>query len=124
MGEKRNAYRILVGKPEERALGRPMRRWEDNIKNGIRDLGSLYFSPSIIRMINSRRMRWAGHIARMWEKRNAYRILVRKPEGNTESGKLVTASGRTCWLCLQDRTTCRCRQYVTAHTVSQCRRAQ
>jgi hypothetical protein len=34
-----------------------------------------------IRMIKSRRMRWAGHVARMGEKRNAYRILVGKPEG-------------------------------------------
>jgi hypothetical protein len=32
-------------------------------------------------MINSRRIRWEGHVARMWEKRNAYRILVAKPEG-------------------------------------------
>jgi hypothetical protein len=36
----------------------------------------LYSSPSIIRMIKSRRMRWAGHVARLGEKRNAYRILV------------------------------------------------
>jgi hypothetical protein len=36
---------------------------------------------SIIRMIKSRRMRWAGNVARMREKRNAYRILVGKPEG-------------------------------------------
>jgi hypothetical protein len=41
----------------------------------------MYSSPSIIRMIKSRRMRWAGHVARMGEKRNAYRILVGKPEG-------------------------------------------
>jgi hypothetical protein len=40
----------------------------------------VYFSPSIIRMIKSRRMRWAGHAARMGERRNAYRILVGKPE--------------------------------------------
>jgi hypothetical protein len=45
------------------------------------ELHNLYSSPSIIRMIKSRRMRWAGHIARMGEKRNAYRILVGKPEG-------------------------------------------
>jgi hypothetical protein len=39
MGEKRNAYRILVGKPEgKRALGRPRRRWVDNIKVDLRDI--------------------------------------------------------------------------------------
>jgi hypothetical protein len=41
----------------------------------------LYSSPNVIRMIKSRRMRWAGHVARMGQKRNAYRILVGKPEG-------------------------------------------
>jgi hypothetical protein len=41
MGEKRNAYRILVGKPEEkRPLGRPRRRWVDNIKMDLREIGS------------------------------------------------------------------------------------
>jgi hypothetical protein len=40
----------------------------------------LYSSPNIIRMIKSRRMRWAEHVARMGETRNAYRILVGKPE--------------------------------------------
>jgi hypothetical protein len=40
MGETRNAYRILVGKPEgERPLGRPRRRWVDNIKIGLRETG-------------------------------------------------------------------------------------
>jgi hypothetical protein len=39
----------------------------------------LYSSPSIIRIIKSRRMRWAGHAARMGEKRNVYRLLVGKP---------------------------------------------
>jgi hypothetical protein len=41
----------------------------------------LYSSPSIIRIIKSRRMRWKGHAARMVEKRNVYRLLVGKPEG-------------------------------------------
>jgi hypothetical protein len=45
------------------------------------ELHNLYSSPSIIIMIQSRRMRWAGHVARMGEKRNACRILVGKPEG-------------------------------------------
>jgi hypothetical protein len=44
------------------------------------ELHNLYFSPNIIRIIRSRRMRWAGHVARMGETRNAYRILVGKPE--------------------------------------------
>jgi hypothetical protein len=39
-GEKRNAYRILVGKPEgERTLGRPRRKWEDNIRMDLRERG-------------------------------------------------------------------------------------
>jgi hypothetical protein len=41
----------------------------------------LYSSPSIIRIIKSRRMKWAVHLARMGEKRNVHRILVGKPEG-------------------------------------------
>jgi hypothetical protein len=41
----------------------------------------MYPSPSIIRIIKSRRMRWAGNVARMGEKRNVYRSLVEKPEG-------------------------------------------
>jgi hypothetical protein len=45
-------------------------------------LHNLYSSPSVIRMIKSRRMRWAGHVTRVQEKRDAYRILVGKPEGN------------------------------------------
>jgi hypothetical protein len=45
------------------------------------ELHNLYSSSNIIRMIQSRRRRWAGHVARMGETRNAYRILVGKPEG-------------------------------------------
>jgi hypothetical protein len=43
--------------------------------------------PSIIRIIKSRRMRWAGHVARNGEKRNAFRILVGKPEGKRPLGR-------------------------------------
>jgi hypothetical protein len=48
---------------------------------------NLYSSPGIIRVIKSRRMRWAGHVARMREKRNAYRILAGKPEGKRPLGR-------------------------------------
>jgi hypothetical protein len=47
----------------------------------------LYSSPSIIRIINSRRMRWAGHVAGMGKKRNVYRLLVGKPEGKRSLGR-------------------------------------
>jgi hypothetical protein len=45
------------------------------------ELHDLYSSPSIIRIRKARRVRCAGHVARMGEKRNAYRLLVGKPEG-------------------------------------------
>jgi hypothetical protein len=51
------------------------------------ELHNLYSSPNIIRMIKSRRMRWGGHEARMGETRNAYRILVGKPEGKRPLGR-------------------------------------
>jgi hypothetical protein len=51
------------------------------------ELHDLYSSPSIIRIVKGRRMRWAGHVARMGEKRNAYRLLVGKPEGRRPLGR-------------------------------------
>jgi hypothetical protein len=51
-----------------------------------KELRDFYSSPSIIRIIKSRRMRWAGHVARMGEKRNAYRLLVGKPERKRSLG--------------------------------------
>jgi hypothetical protein len=50
-------------------------------------LHNLYSSRSIIRVIKSRRMSWAGHAARMGARRNAYRILVGKPEGKRPPGR-------------------------------------
>jgi hypothetical protein len=50
-----------------------------NLHNG--ELHNLYSSPDIIRQIKSRRMRWAGHVVRMGEGRNVYRVLVGKPKG-------------------------------------------
>jgi len=45
------------------------------------ELNVLYSSPTIVRVIKSRRIRWAGHVARMGEERGVYRVLVGKPEG-------------------------------------------
>ena len=47
----------------------------------------LYSSPNIMRVIKSRRMRWAGHVARMGEERRVYRVLVGKPEGRRPLGR-------------------------------------
>ena len=45
------------------------------------ELHALYCAPNIIRNLKSRRLRWAGHVARIEQSRNAYRVLVGKPEG-------------------------------------------
>ena len=50
------------------------------------ELNDLYSSPNIVRVIKSRRMRWAGHLARMGEERGVYRVLVGKPEGKRPLG--------------------------------------
>jgi hypothetical protein len=47
-----------------------------DVRRCTTELHNLYYSPSIIRIIKAWRMRWAGHVARMGEKTNAYRILV------------------------------------------------
>ncbi|KAJ4435373.1 hypothetical protein ANN_17987 [Periplaneta americana] len=51
------------------------------------ELHALYSSPDIIRNIKSRRLRWAGHVACMGESRNAYRVLVGRPEGKRPLGR-------------------------------------
>jgi hypothetical protein len=77
---------------ENRALRRIFGPKRDEVTGEWRklhneELHDLYSSPSIISIINSRRMRWAGHVARMGEKRNAYRLLVGKPEGRKPLGR-------------------------------------
>jgi hypothetical protein len=62
---------------ENRVLRRIFGPKRDEVTGGWRklhneELHNLYSSPSIIRIMKSRRMRWAGHVARMWEKRNAW----------------------------------------------------
>jgi hypothetical protein len=77
---------------ENRVLRRIFGPKRDEMTGGWRklhndELHNLYSSASIIRMIKSRTMRWAGHIARMEAKRNAYRILVGNPEGKIPLGR-------------------------------------
>jgi hypothetical protein len=76
---------------ENRVFKRIFLSKRDEVRGGWRklhneELHDLYSSPSIIRMIKARRMRWAEHVARMGEKRNAYRLLVGKPEGRRPLG--------------------------------------
>jgi hypothetical protein len=73
----------------QRKIFRPKRdevteEWRKLHNEEFRDL---YSSLSIIRIIKSRRMSWAGHVARMGERRNAYRLLVGKPEGKRPLGR-------------------------------------
>jgi hypothetical protein len=56
------------------------RKWHND------ELHDLYSSPNIVRVIKSRRMRWAGHVARMGERRGAYRVLVGRLEGKRPLG--------------------------------------
>ena len=51
------------------------------------ELNDLYSSPNFVRVIKSRRMSWAGHVARMGEERGVYRVLVGKPEGKRPLGR-------------------------------------
>jgi hypothetical protein len=51
------------------------------------ELHSLYSSPNIVRVIKSRKMRWAGHVAYMGEVRGAYRVLVGRPESKIPLGR-------------------------------------
>jgi hypothetical protein len=51
------------------------------------ELNDLYTSPNIVRVIKSRRMRWAGNVARMGEERGGYRVLVMKSEGKRPLGR-------------------------------------
>jgi hypothetical protein len=77
---------------ENRVLRRIFGPERDEVTGGWRklhneELHDLYSSTSIIRVINARRMRWAGHVARMREVRGAYNILVLTPQGRRPLGR-------------------------------------
>jgi hypothetical protein len=65
--------------------------WRKRHNEELRDL---YSSPSIIKIIKSMTMRWAGHVARMGEKRNVYRLLVGKARGKETTRRTNTQVGR------------------------------
>jgi hypothetical protein len=77
---------------ENRVLRRIFGPKRGEVTGGLRKLHSeelhnLYSSPDIIRQVKSRRMRWAGHIARMGEERKVYKVLVGNPEGKRPLGR-------------------------------------
>jgi hypothetical protein len=75
-----NRLRRIFGPKREEVTGGWRKLYNEELHN-------LYSSPSIIIVIMSRRMRWAGHAARMGERRNAYRILVGNPDGKRPLGR-------------------------------------
>jgi hypothetical protein len=77
--ENRLLRRIFGPKREKDGLWRKLHNDDE--------LHSLYSSPNIVRVIKSRRMRLAGHVARMGEGRGFYRVLVRRPEGKRPLGR-------------------------------------
>ena len=79
MFENRVSRRIFGPRRDE-----VTRKWRTLHNEELKDL---YSSPNIFRVINSRRMRWAGHVARMGKTRGVYRFLVVKPGGKRRLGR-------------------------------------
>jgi len=77
---KNRALKIIFGPKRDEVTG-------ERRKLHSEELNGLYFSPNISRTIKSRRMRWAGHVARMGARKGVYRVLVRKPEGKRQFGR-------------------------------------
>ena len=77
---------------ENRVLRRVFGPSRDEVTGELRrlhneELNDLYSSPNIVRVIKSRRMRWAGHVARMGEERAVCKVVVGKPEGRRPLGR-------------------------------------
>jgi hypothetical protein len=79
-GFENRVLRRIFGPKRDEVIG----EWRKLHNEELHDLCS---SPSIIGIIKARRVRWAGHVARMGEKRTAYRLLVGKPDGRRPLGR-------------------------------------
>jgi hypothetical protein len=77
---KNRVLRIIFGPKRDEVTG----EWR---KLHNEELHNLYSSPDISRQVKSRRMRWAGHVARVGEERKVYKVLVGKPEGRRPLGR-------------------------------------
>jgi len=77
---KKRVLRRIFGRRRDKVLGEWRRLHNE-------ELNDLYSSPNIVRVIKSRRMRWAGHVALMGEERAVYRVLLGKPEGRRPLGR-------------------------------------
>jgi hypothetical protein len=92
MGGWRKREEHRLGVFENRVLRRIFGPKRDEVIGGWRklhneELHDLYSSPSIIRIMKAKRMRWVVHVTRMGEKTNAYRLLMGKPEGKRPLGR-------------------------------------
>ena len=76
----RSVLRRIFGPRRDKVTGERRRLHNE-------ELNDLYCSPNTVRVIKSRRMRWAGHVARMGERRHVYSALVGKPEGKRQLGR-------------------------------------
>jgi hypothetical protein len=84
---EKHRLRVFENRVLRRIFG-PKREEDESWRKLHNDeLHSLYSSPNIVRVIKSRRMRWAGHVARLGEGRGVYRVLVGRPEGKRPLGR-------------------------------------
>jgi hypothetical protein len=86
LGEE-HGLRVFENRVLRRIFG-PKREEDESWRKLHNDeLGSMYSSPNIVRVIKSGRMRWEGHVARMVEGRGVYRVFVGRPEGKRPLGR-------------------------------------